>query len=45
MFNPFLKGKTIRLKTLDLLKVYQSLNNKVQIFSLTDENELVLEII
>ena len=45
MFNPFFKDKTIRLKTLDLLKVYQSLNNKVQIFSLTEENELVLEII
>lgn len=45
MFNPFLKNKTIRIKSQDLLKIYNYLNNKVQIFSLNENNELILELI
>ena len=44
MFNPFLKNKTIRIKSQDLLKIYNYLNNKVQIFSLNENNELILEL-
>ncbi|MDP5039145.1 MAG: hypothetical protein NWP80_01725 [Candidatus Gracilibacteria bacterium] len=37
MFNPFNGEKTIRLKSLDLKKVYESLENNVKYFEIIDD--------
>ncbi len=44
MFNPAISTKTIRVKTSDLMKVYESLENKVKLFKVSEEEFSVREI-
>jgi hypothetical protein len=37
MFNPAISTKTIRVKTSDLMKIYESLDNKIKLFKVSEE--------
>lgn len=44
MFNPAISTKTIRVKTSDLMKVYENMQNKVKLFKVWEEEFSVREI-
>jgi prolyl-tRNA editing enzyme YbaK/EbsC (Cys-tRNA(Pro) deacylase) len=45
MFNPGDATKTIRIKTSDLMKIYESLENSVKLFDFTGEEAVFEEIV
>jgi hypothetical protein len=44
MFNPAISTKTIRVKTSDLMKIYESMENSVKLFNVSEEEFSVKEI-